>query len=37
MVNGKGPEGYYLNVEIVAEAIQAEPANAVQEAWGVTL
>lgn len=29
------PEGYELNVEILASAIQAEPAEAVQEAWGM--
>lgn len=27
---------YTLSVEILAEAIQSTPANAVQEAWGVT-
>ncbi|MBP3625915.1 MAG: hypothetical protein J6J05_08860, partial [Peptococcaceae bacterium] len=31
------PSGYYLSVEIVAEAIQAEPADAVEKAWGVTV
>lgn len=31
------PSGYHLSVEIVAEAIQAEPAAAVEEAWGVTV
>ena len=31
------PSDYYLSVEIVAEAIQAEPADAVKEAWGVTV
>lgn len=30
-------EGYYLNVEIIAQAIQAEPTTAVVEAWKVTL
>lgn len=30
---GKAPEGYDLNVEILASAIQAEPAQAVQDAW----
>ena len=29
------PEGYNLNVEILASAIQAEPAQAVQDAWGM--
>lgn len=27
---------YTLSVEVLAEAIQSTPANAVQEAWGVT-
>ena len=31
----ENPE-YTLSVEILAEAIQSTPANAVQEAWGVT-
>lgn len=34
---GTAPAGYALSVEILAEAIQAEPAAAVQEAWGVTI
>lgn len=29
------PEGYDLSVEVIAEAMQSEPAAAVQEAWGV--
>ena len=29
------PEGYDLSVEVVAELIQAEPAAAVLEAWGL--
>ena len=33
-VAGKAPEGYALSIEILAEAIQSSPANAVQEAWG---
>ena len=32
----KNPE-YFLNVEIVASAIQSEPVTAVPEAWGVTI
>lgn len=32
---GSAPEGYYLNVDILAQAIQATPASAVNEAWGV--
>ncbi len=31
------PEGYDLSVEILADAIQSEPAKAVEEAWGVTV
>lgn len=31
----KAPEGYSLSVDIHAQAIQAEPAAAVQEAWKV--
>lgn len=35
---GKAPaEGYELCVEILSEAIQAEPADAVRGAWGVTV
>lgn len=30
-------DGYTLHVEIISEAIQAEPTTAVQEAWGVTV
>lgn len=32
--DAKAPEGYNLSVEILADAIQSEPANAVKEAWG---
>ena len=32
-VDGKAPEGYVLSVQIVASAIQAEPAEAVTSAW----
>lgn len=32
----ENPE-YFLNVEILASAIQSEPITAVQEAWGVTI
>ena len=28
------PAGYDLSVEILADAIQSQPANAVQQAWG---
>lgn len=27
---------YFLHVEVVAESIQSEPIDAIQEAWGVT-
>ncbi len=30
------PAGYDLSVEILADAIQSQPANAVTEAWGYT-
>lgn len=30
-------EGYTLHVEIAAQAIQASPAKAVQDSWGVTV
>ena len=33
--DGKAPAGYSLSVDIHAQAIQAEPAAAVQEAWKV--
>lgn len=31
------PSGYNLSVEILADAIQSKPANAVTSAWGVSL
>lgn len=34
-VDGKTPDGYHLVVEILSDAIQAEPENAVTDAWGV--
>lgn len=34
-VADRAPEGYSLSVDIHAQAIQAEPAAAVQEAWKV--
>lgn len=34
--NANVPDGYDLSVEILADAIQSEPANAVKEAWGYT-
>ena len=30
------PDGYRLNLQILATAIQASPDSAVQEAWGIT-
>lgn len=33
---GNAPDGYNLSVEILADAIQSEPASAVMEAWGYT-
>ena len=34
---GTKPEGYSLSVEIIASAIQAEPTDAVIEAWNVAV
>lgn len=34
---GTAPKDYDLSVEILADAIQSEPANAVEEAWKVTV
>ena len=31
------PEGYSLQVTILADGIQSEPADAVTQAWGVTV
>lgn len=36
-VEGKAPEGYNLSVEILAQAIQAEPTSAVTDAWKVSV
>lgn len=36
-VEGATPDGYGLNVEILAEAIQSKPATAVRESWSVTI
>ena len=37
-VAGKAPDkDYRLSVEIIAEAIQSQPARAVEDAWGVTV
>ena len=35
--NKSYPDGRKLCVEVIGSAIQAEPANAVTEAWGVTI
>ncbi len=35
--SGAAPEGYHLSVEIIADAVQSSPADAVNEAWGVTV
>lgn len=32
-VIGTAPEGYNLSIEIISQAIQAEPSTAVEEAW----
>ena len=32
---GTPPEGYDLSVEILAQAVQAEPAQAVEDLWGM--
>ena len=34
---GKAPEGCTLKVEVLAQAIQAEPASVVADNWGVTV
>ena len=31
------PEGYHLTVHVAATAIQAEPADAIESAWGATV
>ena len=36
-VANKTPAGYALSVEILGESVQAVPAQAVKEAWGVTV
>ena len=32
-VAGRAPEGYVLSVQVIASAIQSEPAEAVESAW----
>ncbi|MBR5516212.1 MAG: hypothetical protein IKU52_08425 [Clostridia bacterium] len=36
-VAGRTPAGYHMEVDIIAEAIQAVPTSAVKEAWSVTV
>lgn len=36
-VAGKAPEGYTLSVNVLASAIQSVPAEAVGQAWGVSI
>ena len=35
-VSGQAPAGYTLHVEILADAIQSKPTDAVTQAWGYT-
>ena len=35
--SGDNDLGYKLNVEILADAIQSEPINAIEESWKVTI
>jgi len=30
------PTGYTLHIEVLASAVQSEPANAITDAWGIT-
>lgn len=34
---GRAPEGYFLSVDVLASAIQSVPAEAVGQAWGVSI
>lgn len=36
-VEGRAPEGYTLSVDVLASAIQSVPAEAVGQAWGVSI
>lgn len=36
-MKGAGKKGYSLSVEILTQSIQAEPTDAVKEAWSVTV
>lgn len=35
ITQGTAPEGYHLEVTVLAESIQAAPSKAVQQSWGV--
>ena len=35
LTQGTAPEGYHLEVTVLAESIQAAPSKAVQQSWGV--
>ena len=35
ITQGTAPEGYHLEVTVLAESIQAAPSAAVQQSWGV--
>ena len=35
ITQGTAPEGYHLEVMVLAESIQAAPSKAVQQSWGV--
>lgn len=37
VINSSPVDGYKLNVEVLAQTIQAEPSEAVKEAWGVVI
>ncbi len=36
-IAGRSPAGYHLEVDIIAEAIQANPTSIVKNEWGVTV
>ncbi len=36
-IAGRAPAGYHLEVDIIAEAIQANPTSIVKSEWGVTV
>lgn len=37
ITQGTAPEGYHLEVTVLAESIQAAPSTAVQQSWGVSV